>query len=365
MTRYQEKLEKRSLSDFEMFPGMNSSLSRPVTRSYKAGMSPGLRALCPAFATSLVLLYLPASAQSTSAPADPKPYLQLGESDASRGDLTDAVAAFSGAIKADPKLALAYEDRGFALWRGGHAAAAIADYTQAIRLNPDYLDAYHSRAVALGQIGDIEGAISDARQMTRLAPTSSYAYHILGMAEYLKGDLTGAMADDNKAIALDTQSEANADTTNTFFNRGLVKRASGDKEGAASDFKESARRGYGYAAIWLWITQMEQHDSGTANGDLSSFLSTATAGQTSNGVAPISAFLLGQSTADDLLAQVGSDPSSTGRVCQASFYIGISKKFVGDPIAAQQAFQKAVSTHQTGLIEYVEAQRELATAPTP
>ena len=66
----------------------------------------------------------------------------------SKGDYDKAIADFTEAIRLNPKIAKAYNNRGLAYENKGDYDKAIADCTEAIRLDPKFAEAYHNRGAA-------------------------------------------------------------------------------------------------------------------------------------------------------------------------------------------------------------------------
>lgn len=58
-----------------------------------------------------------------------------------KGELDDAIGAFSEAIRLDPSYALARYNRGLVRQRKGELDKALADFNKAIDLDPAYADA--------------------------------------------------------------------------------------------------------------------------------------------------------------------------------------------------------------------------------
>jgi Flp pilus assembly protein TadD len=76
--------------------------------------------------------------QENSSPHDAKAYAERGAAHLNKGDIDQAIADYTEAIRLDPYDAEAYNGRGFAYGSKGEYDRAIADYTEAIRLNPNY-----------------------------------------------------------------------------------------------------------------------------------------------------------------------------------------------------------------------------------
>ena len=64
-------------------------------------------------------------------------------------DFASAVAAFTEALRIDPKLPEGYLGRGAAYLMKGNPDKAITDFTEAIRLDPKYAKAYYYQGVTV------------------------------------------------------------------------------------------------------------------------------------------------------------------------------------------------------------------------
>ena len=132
------------------------------------------------------------------------------------GDLDKAIAHCTEAIRADPKLTLAYYIRGIVYGGKGDFDKAIADCTEAIRLDPQLAMAYVTRGWAYAQKGDLGKTIADCTEAIRLNPKDAEAHYGRGIAYGKKGDLDNALADCSEAIRL------NPKYANAYCFRGWV-----------------------------------------------------------------------------------------------------------------------------------------------
>jgi hypothetical protein len=81
----------------------------------------------------------------------------------------EAVAELTEAIRLAPDFAMAFNARGFAMFKLHEPANAIEDLDHAILLDPGYANAYRIRAVAKDSIGDAAGAAVDFEKSRQLA----------------------------------------------------------------------------------------------------------------------------------------------------------------------------------------------------
>src|SRR6185503_920394 len=86
------------------------------------------------------------------------------------GKLAEAVREYDKVIKAHPKLAEAYFNRGNAYYDLGLDQQAIKDYSQVIRLNPKDAEAYYNRGNANRRSKMQQAALSDYSAAIKLNP---------------------------------------------------------------------------------------------------------------------------------------------------------------------------------------------------
>src|SRR5579884_571214 len=81
---------------------------------------------------------------------------------------------------------------------------AILAFSTAIRLDPKLLQAYASSAAARFQLRDFTGTILDCTRLLEVSPTNETGFHISGFAEFAAKNFKDAVADLTRCIALQT-----------------------------------------------------------------------------------------------------------------------------------------------------------------
>jgi len=151
----------------------------------------------------LVLIYLVLLGPGFSLAQTADQFQQTGIIYYQRGDLKQALAAFSRAIQMDSKSALAHTNRGLVRYKMGDMTGALSDHNQAIKLDPNLPEAYTNRGgVRLAQ-GDRDGALADHSKSIALNPKNVEAYSNRGLVRLAKGNADGAIQDFDKALELD------------------------------------------------------------------------------------------------------------------------------------------------------------------
>jgi tetratricopeptide (TPR) repeat protein len=144
--------------------------------------------LCPA---------VPAKAQSE------RDYYNKGLELLRAGKHSEAISAFSTAIKLDDGHSDVYAERGRAYCELKNYDKAITDLNQALRLDPENVPALMNRGSAWDDKGDHDKAIVDYNQALRFDPNDAEIYYNRGMAWMNKGEYGKAIADYNQTVKLD------------------------------------------------------------------------------------------------------------------------------------------------------------------
>jgi tetratricopeptide (TPR) repeat protein len=159
----------------------------------------------------------------------------IGESRFKHGDIDGAMAHYDWAIRIDPNVAMAWNDRGLGWDLKGEYDKALADLNEAIRLNPQGAKAFNNRGYTWLQKGDRDKALADLDEAIRLDPRQALAFNNRGLAWFGKGDLTKAINDFDESIRLDPAPAL------THNNRGMAKLSTGQYSEAIADLDQALR----------------------------------------------------------------------------------------------------------------------------
>ena len=120
-----------------------------------------------------------------------------------RGDLDEAIAEYTTAIRLYPKCGEAYFRRGRAFAGKREFDKAITDFTEAIRLKPEFAEAYYyRRALIYSEQRKYDQAIADYTETIRIKPEDAKVYYNRGRTYALNGEQAKAEADFAKAREL-------------------------------------------------------------------------------------------------------------------------------------------------------------------
>lgn len=95
-------------------------------------------------------------------------FFEQGKKYTSPEDADKAIAAYSKAIKINPKFVKAYNNRGVAYSMKKQYDLAVADFTKAIKLDPKNGKAYHNRAIVYTYIAENDKARHDIHKAQSL-----------------------------------------------------------------------------------------------------------------------------------------------------------------------------------------------------
>lgn len=164
-------------------------------------------------ATVIALLFV--AVHATAAP------IAIADLDkpADGSDVRARLARADARLRGTPTDAIAYLERGEALFQLHAFDDAVAAFDRAVALDPKLDDAYFARGMARARAGDIDGGIADLGVYVRRHPDSTLAHTKRGVRFLWKGDLDHARADFERAIALDPRNAEAHDDLGTVFAR--------------------------------------------------------------------------------------------------------------------------------------------------
>jgi tetratricopeptide (TPR) repeat protein len=146
------------------------------------------------------------------------------------GNYPAAMSDLTKAIEINPQSTISYNNRGIVYTDLENFEAAIADYSKAIELNPDFALAYSNRGNCYNDLGDYPAALADYSKAIALKPDFAPAYSNRGNTYRLLEDFTAAIADYDRAVDLSPT------MTVAIYNRGITRRRQGDHRGAIADY---------------------------------------------------------------------------------------------------------------------------------
>ena len=305
------------------------------------------------------------------------------------GNLDAAIQDFSAAIRVEPDIANAFNNRGITYDYKHEFARAIRDYDEAIRLRPDYPDAFNNRGLVFREEGEYKRALQDFDQAVRLKPgyaeaianrASTYidvgnydraieeftsaikvepdyggdfndrAEAYLGKKEYQR-----ALDDLNRAVTLSPRDP------HFLESRGIARFCVGSLKGAKDDLLLASKLAptEPSIAVWLYLVQARLGEN-----PREAFKKNQ-ARLKRIWPEPAVRFFLGRLTSTEFLALAGSTDAGkeSERRCQAYFFLGEAALIHHNPGRARELFQKSakmqvpISYGRTGAIAELDRMR--------
>lgn len=146
-----------------------------------------------------------------------------------------AIADFDTAINLNPKYAIAFNNRAVAYRMLGKEDAAIKDFEAAIEIDPDYLEAVLGKAISHRNLGDYASAHDSLDRAIKMNPKYGPTYRNKGDVFMRQQQFGEAIVFYNQALILDIR-DADA-----YFNRGLAYEALGARPIAITNYRLALR----------------------------------------------------------------------------------------------------------------------------
>lgn len=151
------------------------------------------------------------------------------------GRCEDAIRDYTAALKLDPTLAWAYENRGSLYDESAQLDAASKDFSEAIRLDPNLYHAHFNRGLIEIERKDIDAAIDDFSEAARIDPSSAAAYYHRGLGYSLKKDYDRALANLDATIGM------NPNYAGALVERGYIYFEKSELDKAIADLDKAIR----------------------------------------------------------------------------------------------------------------------------
>jgi predicted O-linked N-acetylglucosamine transferase (SPINDLY family) len=146
-----------------------------------------------------------------------------------RGDLQGAVRQIDAALRINPDVAAAHNNRGNALKDLGRPEEALASFERAIALKPDYAEAFYNRGNTLRELERFADAVASYDRAIALRPDYAAAFSNRGSALKELERFDEALASYDRATAL------KPDYAEAFYNRANALDALNRHEEALAD----------------------------------------------------------------------------------------------------------------------------------
>lgn len=244
----------------------------------------------------------------------------------------------------------------------GDVAGALENFDFALRISPDDASLYTDRGTARQRADDPKGAMEDWNRAIKLDPKNAVAYSNRGGARLDQGDTAGANADLLKAVELDRRS------TSAYIQLANAENIQRDYMNAWADYRSAcdySERPPDYVQLAIYLIRARIGEGAAASSRLADYFKENGRTLANDWPAQIADYLLGKLSEADFVAAATPAPGAaeasqgTGRLCEASYYLGMKKLIARDKVGAARAFQECLATGQKWYVEYQFAATEL------
>ncbi len=128
----------------------------------------------------------------------------------------DPISFWTDVISTNPKIPIAFNNRGNEYKTKGEYKNAVDDFTKAIQLNSNFPDAVGSLGEAYRAMGSYDSALVYADRAIKMKPDWADAYITRGIVRAMKNNLDSSLMDFNRSIQL------NPDKFEAYCNRGNI-----------------------------------------------------------------------------------------------------------------------------------------------
>jgi len=159
----------------------------------------------------------------------------LGLTQQAAGQMQEAMAQFSQALRLKPDFALAHYNLGIVLEQVGRVQEAIGHYEQAVRSEPDFGLAHYELGIALVKQGRLQEATEHWKHALRIQPGYADAHNTLGIALVQLGRPQEAIYHWEQALRI------NPDLAEVHYNLGVTLEQVGRVQEAIQHYEQALR----------------------------------------------------------------------------------------------------------------------------
>ena len=279
---------------------------------------------------------------------------------AASGKPDQAGAAYNKLVESFPESPLSYNNRGMFLQHQGKYDEAITDFTRAVERDPNYFYSYTNRGFTLLEMDNPTAAQPDFSQSLKLNPQQAFVYNLRGLAKLALGDLTGAIQDQRAAV------EMNPKDAVARGDLGFLLLFANDFAAAIPEFDAALAIDPQFRHLNPWKIVALKRLGKTDDLKAQFGESLKKDPKQRDWVDHLVAYLLDAESEADLLAATADpkDPLKNDKMCEAEYFIAVTKEAGGKPAEAQEAYQRAVATKSRQLSAFRGAQFALKRANT-
>ncbi len=273
--------------------------------------------------------------------------LRVGDHEEAERQLDLAIADFSQALAADPSSKLAYQHRGFALFKFKNLIEeGLADVEKAIELDPKYTTAILDRAAIRETQGRYDLAEKDYLLVKEIQPGNRNVDYRLGILYLYTNKLAESEAAFDTAVEM---SPSDGSRAVRLHRRGIIRFLRGRYPESVEDFNQSlALRSEGkvYPALMRWLAQTRMGEK----PDPEDFARQLDVGPDKPWLAVVGSIYLGEDPfGEDQAMRLADTPEAR---CEAGFYLGARAWARGETVNALYYLQQAVDSGVHLFMEY-------------
>eukprot|EP00667_Euglena_gracilis_P001356 EG_transcript_1355 len=260
-----------------------------------------------------------------------------------------ALAMCNAAVELAPQKAACYATRGSVYLSLGQMAQAHSDFNTAIGLQPDYARAYIGRSMVKRRTHpDPSEALQDLHLAVQHSPKDPFPFAARALMWSQLGQDQSALRDLNHAVFLDPG------CFRTLANRGKVKEALGDADGALQDYSESLRLNRKYAKAFVLRALLKRRALGDLQGAMDD-LNRAVAADKNCVTAYVNRALLRAECFRDVpAALVDLDHVlSVDRACDVAYFNRANLRAAMDPAGALTDYNHAIGLNPSEPLYYM------------